>query len=131
MWDGKRFYPAIITKVNKDWTYDITFLDDYEQIKSVPSTKVKTMSKKSKSVRFRWLSHVDELVGKTFFDPGSSRSDKGGYFEKGEFVIVGRVVGTNKYECRRVFTSEEGVEDEIVQFDVIYLMQRVREYAKE
>ena len=131
MWDDKRFYPAIITKMHDDWTYDITFLDDYKKGKSVPSTKLKPLSKKSKSVRFRWVSHVDELVGKTFFDPGSSRSEEGGYFEKGEFVVVGRVEGTENYECKRVFTSEEGVEDEILQFNMIYLMKRVREYSKE
>ena len=69
--------------------------------------------------------------GRCFFDKGSTETDEGGYFEKGEFTIIKRVEGTQKYKCQRVFPTESGVTGEIVEFDMVYLMRRVREYEQE
>ena len=116
--------------VNENATrYRVKFIDDDEELEGVVPDDIRPLEKKVTT--FQWLSHVDKLVGKVFFDSGSLATSEEGFFEKGEFNILERVTGTNNYKCKRVFPTSEGVEGEIVEFDMFHLLKRVREYAEE
>ena len=126
----RRWYVAIITDSHDDGTYSVKYLVDFKCRENVNVKDIKPLPKQR--TRFRWLPHVDKLRGKTFFDEGSRKSIDGEEdFEKGEFTIMERIPDSVNYHCKRVFDNSEGVSGEIVEFDMYYLMKRVRQYGQE
>ena len=120
---------ATITKVNrKDNTYDVFFPEDKERLKSVKAKDI-IIDKTNE------FSHQNSLINKTFYDEGSRKSlgdDEN--FKPGEFIVkkFKRDLRKNRlsYLCQRV-VFDESDEDDWNEFDMSYVIKRVRKYDED
>ena len=78
--------------------------------------------------------HVRRYVGKIFYDEGTepTEEDTAG-FDAGEFIVEGLAATNNNFVCRRVVRTERGPEgvDGREEFDMCYVIGRIREYEEE
>ena len=120
----KRYYGAFISKVNINGTYNLYFFeeDDTPLMNNVPPADIKDQLKCTASKRFAsW----EDYVGKSFFDPGTQNAEGDCNFEAGEFVVTS-VAKNNNFVCSRV-----GVHDSDEEFDIGYVMKRIRIHEEE
>jgi len=120
-----KFYGAFITSVIPDGTYIVYYPEDgdtdedrvvkHEEIKSpLPSDRQKTFT------------HWSDYKGKVFYDEGTVEDSDEEPFEPGEFVVQGVIDGTTNFSCARVGTEEKPIE-----FDIGYVIGRIRKYEEE
>ena len=121
--DGK-FYGAFISRVNQDGTYGIYFLEDSISMKQVSHDNIKKPITKG-----RTACHWSKYFGKLFSDDGGTDEKTGTYFEPGEFVVKS-VTDSDNFICRRL-TGNDGMDTEDVEFDIGYVVYRIRKYDEE
>lgn len=129
--EDKQFYAAQIVHVHQDEDkYDVYFLDDSVSLDNVKSSDIKMPLNPTGG---RYFSHWNDLDGKTFYDPGSRKSLDGEDFPMGEYRVLCVHPNPRKhcFQCQRVSfdDNEEGIE--ILEFDIAYVIKRVRVYEEE
>ena len=129
--DGhNKWFLAKITKVYvEDNTYDVFFPVDSEKLDRVKSSSLKNVQ------GTRSFKHQKELVGKVFYDSGSRKSlGEGPNFRAGRFTVLSASFDedSNSYIChceRTKFTGDD--KEEVIPFDLYYVMKRVEAYEQE
>lgn len=125
--EHRKYFVATITKFRpRSNTYDVYFLEDHSKLTSVNGSDIKTCEDVV-------VSHSDHLIGEKFFDTGSKKTlGDNDDFNSGEFVIksIKKTRKSYVYMCERVVFDDNDIED-LSEFNMNYVMERVRSYKEE
>ena len=124
------YYGAFITTVHPDMSYDVYFPDDAD----CPGEKIKHEHTKLpiQTARQKAFPTWHCYQGKVFEDPGTKKGedpeDPESFFKAGEWV-VDRVADNNCFTCVRRYHQD--FHKNVVDFDIGYVMHRIRLYEEE
>ena len=124
-YSNNKYYGAFICKVNDDGTYNLYFFEEWDKKPLLFNVAEKHIKKQLQCKGSKRYKSWDKYVGKTFFDPGTKDEPNEPDFEAGEFV-VNAVLDGQLFECARV--DEDNC---IEQFDIGYVLGRIRNYEEE
>ena len=123
-------YGAFITCVHTDMTYDVYFPEE----PSIPGTKIhhRHLKLPIQTPRQKNFSNWEKYHGKVFYDAGTKKGedpeDPNYSLAPGEWV-VDSVTADNNFVCLRI--GQEYNPEDNTQFDIGYVMRRIRKYEEE